>query len=65
MGIAKLYKFNHLNLRKFSFSDRVIDDWNHLPTFLIESSTLLTFKTKLDILWNYNRFDYLWLINIL
>ena len=56
----KLYKkFSHLNLRKFSFSDRIIDDWNHLPTFLIESSTVLTFKTKLDILWNCNRFDYL------
>ena len=27
----KLYKkFSHLNLWKFSFSDRVIDDWNHL-----------------------------------
>ena len=46
-------------MRKFSFSNRVIDDWNHLPTFLIESSTVLTFKTKLDILWNCNRFDYL------
>ena len=30
-----------------------------LPTFLIESSTVLTFKTKLDILWNCIRFDYL------
>ena len=52
-------EYIYLNLRKFSFSDRVIDDWNHLPTFLIESSTVLTFKTKLDILWNCNRFDYL------
>ena len=24
-----------------------------------ESSTVLTIKTKLDILWNCNRFDYL------
>ena len=30
----KLYKkFSHLNLQKFSFSDRVIDNWNHLPNF--------------------------------
>ena len=29
----------YINLRKFSFSDRIIDDWNDLPTFLIESSS--------------------------
>ena len=56
----KLFKqFSHLNLRKFSFSERVVDDWNHLPTFLIESPDVLTFKTKLDIFWNSYRFHYL------
>ena len=28
-----------------SCSERVIDDWNHLPTFLIKSPDVLTFKT--------------------
>ena len=46
----KLFKhFCHLNVRKFSFAQRIIDDWNQLPTFLIESPDILTFKTKLDI----------------
>ena len=58
MGTNYIRNFSHLNLRKFIFSERVIDDWNHLPTFLIESSNVLIFKTKLDIFWNCNRFDY-------
>ena len=58
-GYKLFKKFSHLNLRKFSFSERVIEDWNHLPTFLIESPDVLTFKTKLDIFWNSNRFHYL------
>ena len=56
----KLFKhFCHLNVRKFSFAQRIIDDWNQLPTFLIESPDILTFKTKLDIFWNAYRFHYL------
>ena len=39
----KLYKyFCHLNLRKFTFSQRVIEEWNKLPTFIIESTDVAT-----------------------
>ena len=42
----KFFKhFCHLNVRKFSFAQRIIDDWNQLLTFLIESPGV-TFKTK-------------------
>ena len=58
-GYKLFKKFSHLNPQKFSFSEQVIDDWNHLPTFLIESPDVLTFKTKLDIFWNSNHFHYL------
>ena len=45
--------------KKFSFAERVTDDWNQLPTFLIESPDILTFKTKLDIFGKYiYRFHY-------
>ena len=39
----KLYKqFGHLNLRKFSFFlPETINDWNKLPTFVIESPDVL------------------------
>ena len=41
----KMFKhLSHLNVRKFSFAQKIIDDWNQLPTFLIESPDILTFK---------------------
>ena len=56
----KLFKhYCHLNVRNFSFAQRIIDDWNQLPTFLIESPDIMTFKTKLDIFWNAFRFHHL------
>ena len=56
----KLYNhFCLLNLRKFTFSQRVIEEWNKLPTFIIKSADVLTFKTKLDCLWNSDRFHYI------
>jgi len=56
----KLHKqFSQLNLWKFSFSQRIINDWNNLPRFLIESPDVLTFKTKLEIFWNSYHFCYI------
>ena len=45
----KLYKsrFN-INLGKFMFSNRVVDEWNMLPVDVISSITVLSFKIKLD-----------------
>ena len=37
----KLYKnFSHLNCRKYFFSQRVIEEWNHLPREIIEFSNM-------------------------
>ena len=45
----KLYKLPFKSdLRKYSFSQRVIDDWNRLPGELVEVSTVNEFKTRLD-----------------
>ena len=39
----KLFKhFSHLNVQKFSFAERIKDDCNQLPTFLIESPDIAT-----------------------
>ena len=45
----KLYKsrFN-TNVGKFTFSNRVVDEWNMLPVDVISSNTVLSFKIKLD-----------------
>lgn len=45
----KLYKPRcHLNIRKFAFSCRVIDEWNMLDQHLIDSDSINTFKNNLD-----------------
>ena len=45
----KLYKLPFKShLRKYSFSQRVIDDWNRLPGELVEVSTVNEFKSGFD-----------------
>mgnify|MGYP003438983011 CR=1 FL=1 len=36
-----------LDIRKYSFSHRVVDNWNALPQSLIDCKTLDNFKVKL------------------
>ena len=46
----KIYK-HHCNktLRRYSFSQRIIDHWNRLPSEIVNAPNLLSFKTQLDI----------------
>ncbi|WAR18737.1 YWV1-like protein, partial [Mya arenaria] len=43
--------------RMNAFGIRTVSTWNNLPGELVNSTTLLTFKTNLDKLWRPNRFD--------
>ena len=44
----KLYKKNcRTNVRKYSFSQRVVDEWNKIPKKVIDSQTINTFKSQL------------------
>ena len=45
-----------LNLRKFSFSHRVGDDWNSLPSKVVEARDVEQFKAELDEAWKDIRF---------
>jgi len=45
------------NIRKYSFSQRIIDDWNGLPSEIANSPNLLSFKAQLDIFHNI-RYQY-------
>ena len=46
----KLYKkSSRLELRKHSFSQRIIDHWNKLPDDVVSAATISTFKRRLDI----------------
>ena len=42
-------KFSRLDVRKFSFSNRVVNDWNSLPEGVVLATTIDIFKRKLDI----------------
>ena len=45
----KLYKKNcRTNVRKYSFSQRIVDEWNKIPKKVIDSKTINTFKSQLN-----------------
>jgi hypothetical protein len=48
----KIYKKRcRTNIRKYSFSQRVVDTWNSLPAKVIESNTVNGFKHQLNSHW--------------
>ena len=49
----KIYKKKHsrTNIRKYSFSQRVVDIWNKLPANVVESKTVNMFKSQLNTDW--------------
>ena len=45
----KIYKKNcRTNIRKYNFSQRILDMWNSLPKQVIETKTVNTFKSQLN-----------------
>ena len=57
-GYKVIKKFCHVNVRKYSFSQQVVNDWNSLPTEVVQAPDVESFETKLDLFWNQFRFDY-------
>ena len=41
-----------LDIRKYSFSHRVVDTWNSLPECVISAKTVFTFEVRLDKYWH-------------
>ena len=53
----KLYKeCAKTNTRLHDFKNRVINDWNSLPPYIVNASNMIAFKTLLDEHWINLRF---------
>jgi len=49
----RLKKFHiKYDLRKYSFSVRVVNIWNSLPNWVVSANTTDTFKARLDKFWH-------------
>jgi len=51
---------HHYDLRKYSFTARIVVTWNSLPESVIAAETTDCFKNRLDKFWNNHEliFDY-------
>lgn len=48
----KLYKKRfRLDIRRYTFSQRIIDHWNNLSEHTVESITVNQFKSRLNVHW--------------
>ena len=48
----------HYDLRKYSFTVRIVNLWNSLPENVISASTVDTFKNRLDKFWSEQELVY-------
>jgi hypothetical protein len=63
----KLKKLSYrLNVRKYSFTSRVVDIWNSLPEEIIVAKTVKDFEIGLDNHWKHQecKYDFSMDINI-
>ena len=45
-------------VRQCSFSQRVISEWNKLPSFVIDSPSVNSFKSNLERFWSQDKNKY-------
>ena len=53
-------KFCKINLRKFSFTNKIVDLWNTLPQSVIDAKDVRQFEIRLDKYWEHQdvKFEY-------
>ena len=47
-GLKLRHRFSHKDIRKFTFSNRVVDHWNALPIEIKEAPSVNAFKNRID-----------------
>ena len=48
----------HYNLRKFSFTNRIVNVWNSPPNIVVEVDNVDKFKLRLDKFWMHQDIKY-------
>ena len=48
----------HYDLRKYSFSARIVNIWNSLPNTVVDVDTVCLFKARLDKFWMHQVVKY-------
>jgi len=46
------------DLRKYSFTSRIVNIWNSLPNWFVHANTTNTFKNRLDKFWQNQEIIY-------
>ena len=54
----------HYDLRKYSFSIRIVNIWNSLPNDVITATSVNSFKNRLDSFWEDQELLYNYKANI-
>ena len=54
----KKTRFKYDFLRKFYYTNRVVDAWNSLPNWIVMANSTDTFKCRLDIYWQDQEIIY-------
>ena len=51
---------SHYDLRKFLFTNRIVNIWNSLPNVVVDVDSVDLFKTRLDTFWTFQdvKYDY-------
>ncbi len=55
----KIYKRPvRLNIRKYSFSQRIVANWNKLPDVVVNADSVNQFKNRLNEAWKYKNIKF-------
>jgi len=57
----KIFKDSfRIDIRKYSFSSRIVNIWNSLPGYVVDVDSVDLFKTRLDNFWRCQDVVYNW-----